>query len=62
VEIMPTFAEMEALVDGMNAAATASGKGQLYQILQRVPEKTAAHKAKWKRFNEARLGKNPGGK
>ena len=55
VEIMPTYVETEALIDAMNSAAMASGKGQLYQILQRVPEKTAAHKAKWRKFNEARV-------
>jgi len=67
LEIMPTFAEMEALIDAMNSAATASGKGKLYEVLQRVPEKTAAHKARWRRFNQARgrrnwKGKKHGGK
>ena len=62
LEIMPTFAEMEALIDAMNSAATASGKGKLYEVLQRVPEKTAAHKARWRRFNQARVRRNWKGK
>jgi hypothetical protein len=62
LEIMPTFAEMDALIDSMNSAAMASGKGPLYQILHRVPEKTAAHKARWRRFNEARVRRNRKGK
>ena len=52
---MPTYAEMKALIDGMNSAGMASGKGKLYDVLQCVPEKTEAHKAKWRRFNEARV-------
>ena len=67
VEIMPTFKEMEELVDACNNAALASGKGKLYEVLQRVPEKTAAHKQHWKQWNEARIhqpwwGKNYGKK
>lgn len=57
VEVMPTFREMEALVDAMNEAALASGKGKLYEVLQRVPEKSEARKRKWRAFNEARLAK-----
>lgn len=63
VEIMPSNAEVEALIDAMNSAAVASGKGRLYQILQRVPGKSAAHKARWRRYNEARVGNHcKGGK
>ena len=60
VEIMPSFKELEHLVDAMNDAAVATGKGKLYEVLQRIPEKTAAHKAKWLRFNEARVGSQNG--
>ena len=56
VEIMPTFKELEEFVIAINEAAIQSGKGRLYDILQRVPEKTEAHKRKWRRFNENRLG------
>ena len=56
IEVMPTFRELEEFVMAINDAAVASGKGKLYDILQRVPEKTAAHKRKWRRFNEQRLG------
>jgi hypothetical protein len=56
IEIMPTFKELEEFVVAINEAAVNSGKGRLYEILQRVPEKTAAHKRKWRRFNETRLG------
>jgi hypothetical protein len=55
VEIMPTYKEMEALVDACNNAALASGKGKLYEVLQRVPEKTREHKQRWKQWNEARI-------
>ena len=56
VEIMPTFKELEEFVVAINDAAIQSGKGRLYDILQRVPEKTEAHKRKWRRFNDSRLG------
>ena len=56
IEIMPTFRELEEFVIAINDAAINSGKGRLYDILQRVPEKTEAHKRKWRRFNEQRLG------
>jgi len=56
VEIMPTFKELEQFVDAINDAAVATGKGKLYEVLQRVPEKSEAHKRKWRRFNEERLG------
>lgn len=57
VEIMPSFREMEELVDAMNHAALASGKGKLYDILQRVPEKPHARKQHWKQRNEIRVQK-----
>ena len=56
VEIMPTFKELEEFVVAINDAAIQSGKGKLYELLQRVPEKTVAHKKKWRRYNEQRLG------
>jgi len=59
IEYMPSFREMEELVIAMNNVAKASGKGQLYQILQTVPEKTKQHKEKWRRYNEERLGLRP---
>lgn len=59
IEFMPTFKEMEELVIAMNNVGKSSGKGQLYQILQTVPEKTKRHKQKWREFNEARLGIRP---
>ena len=55
MEVMPSYREMEMLVDSMNSAALASGKGKLYEVLQRIPEKSAEHKQRWKEFNEARL-------
>ena len=56
IEVMLTNNETDQFVDAMNGAASASGKGKLYDVLQRVPEKTKQHKAKWKEINEERLG------
>jgi hypothetical protein len=55
IEIMPSFLEMEELVDAMNNVALASGKGKLYDILQRVPEKPRERKERWKQRNEMRV-------
>ena len=59
VEVMLTNYETDQLVDAMNGAASASGKGKLYDVLQRVPEKTHEHKQRWKKWNEERLGVRP---
>jgi hypothetical protein len=45
-ELMPNYREMEALLDGMTAVALPPGKGQLYEISQRIPEKAAPYKQK----------------
>lgn len=55
VEIMPAYKEMEELVDAMNEAALAAGKGKLYNIIQRIPEKSKEHKERWREFNERRI-------
>ena len=59
LELMLTYEECENLITYLNEAAKMAGKGELYQILQRVPPKTRAHKEKWKRRNEERLGLRP---
>ena len=56
VEAMLTNHEVEQFVTAFNNAALASGKGQMFDILQHVPEKTKQRKEKWQRFHEARLG------
>jgi hypothetical protein len=56
VELVLVYEEVEQLLKALNEAAIEAGKGQLYQILQHVPKKTAAHKQKWRRYNERRLG------
>lgn len=56
IEVMLTNYETDQFVDAMNGAASASGKGKLYDVLQRVPEKTKEHKRRWKKWNEERLG------
>jgi hypothetical protein len=55
VELMPTHPEVDAVVDAMNEAAMAAGKGKLYEVLQRVPPKPGARKEAWKRRNEERV-------
>jgi hypothetical protein len=55
VEIMPTYKEVEELATALNEAALAAGKGKLYTILQKIPEKSKAHKARWRDFNERRI-------
>lgn len=52
---MLTHEELEQLISAFNAVAESEGKGKLYEILQRVPPKTEARKAKWRQFNEARF-------
>jgi hypothetical protein len=56
IEAMLTGLEIEQFVDAYDEAARASGKGKIFEILQRVPEKTKQHKDKWRKFNEERLG------
>jgi hypothetical protein len=59
LEAMLSNFEIEQFISAFNSAAMASGKGRIFEVLQRVPEKTKQHKQKWKRFNEARLGIRP---
>ena len=56
IEAMLTGLEIEQFVDAYDEAARASGKGKIFDILQRVPEKTKEHKQRWKKWNEERLG------
>lgn len=59
LEAMLTGYEIEQFVDAYDEAARASGKGKVFEILQRVPEKTKQHKQRWKKWNEERLGLRP---
>ncbi len=59
IEAMLTGLEIEQFVDAYDEAARASGKGKIFDILQRVPEKTKQHKQRWRKWNEERLGLRP---
>jgi len=59
IEVMLTGFEIEQFVDAYDEAARASGKGKIFEILQRIPEKTREHKQKWRQWNEQRLGLRP---
>lgn len=59
IEAMLTGLEIEQFVDAYDEAARASGKGKVFEVLQRVPEKTREHKKRWKKWNEERLGLRP---
>ena len=63
LEAMLTGFEIEQFIDAYNNAASASGKGKVFAVLQRVPEKTKQHKRKWREYNETRLGiRKPSGR
>jgi hypothetical protein len=53
VEALFTYYEIEQLVEATNQIAARTGKGKLYEILQRVPPKDPARKQKWDRINQA---------
>lgn len=51
IEALFTYEEVEKLVEGVNRVAVETGKGKIFEILQRVPPKDPARKAWWDRFN-----------
>jgi hypothetical protein len=48
------------LVDVANRIALATGKGKLFEVLQRVPPKDPARKEMWDRINSAHHRKRRG--
>ncbi len=53
VEALLTFQELEQVVEVTNRIGIDTGKGKIFEILQRIPPKDPARKEKWKRINAA---------
>lgn len=59
VEALLTHEEIEQLVDGINRIALQTGKGKLFEILQRVPPKDPARVAMWHAIKRRRRNWRP---